>query len=192
MVWTPQGPIVFWRHVFGKNVRDFAIADLKGGLAQRVTDDAWEIDGCPHHGGGIASDEAGQLHVVWFTQGTNRQGIFYRRLSGLEFSEGKITRVTTMTAPIPLGHAPHQPGHPAVVASGRHIALTWREFDGTRYVLWAMTSQDAGDHWASPVRLAETHNAADYAVPVIQGGQAMVVWHTADEGLRVFSIGQEK
>jgi hypothetical protein len=186
MTWTPRGPVVFWRHVFGKNIRDFAIADLAGGPLLRVTDDAWEVDGCPHHGGGIAADGRGNLHIVWFTAGANRQGIFYRRLASADFSaQGQLTGVAEMSPPLPLGQANHQPGHPAVVASGDRILLAWREFDGERYSVWAMLSADAGAHWGAPVRLAETKNAADYAVPVIDDKQALVVWNTVDEGVRV-------
>lgn len=186
MTWAPRGPVVFWRHVFGKNIRDFAIADLAGGPLLRVTDDAWEVDGCPHHGGGIAADGRGNLHIVWFTAGANRQGIFYRRLASADFSaQGQLTGVAEMSPPLPLGQANNQPGHPAVVASGDRILLAWREFDGQRYSVWAMLSADAGAHWGAPVRLAETKNAADYAVPVIDKQQALVVWNTTDEGVRI-------
>lgn len=190
MTWTTHGPVVFWRHVFGRNIRDFAIADLAGGALLRVTDDAWEVDGCPHHGGGIAADGRGNLHIVWFTNGMNRQGIFYRRLAGADFSsQGHLTGVAALSPPMSLGQSQHQPGHPAVVASGDRILLAWREFDGERYSVWAMLSPDAGTHWGAPARLGETKNAADYAVPVIDNQQALVVWNTADEGVRVLSMG---
>lgn len=190
MVWTERGPVVFWRHVFGKNIRDFAIADLAGGGVHRVTDDAWEIDGCPHHGGGIAADGRGNLHIVWFTNGKKRQGIFHRRLAGPDFSrDGKLGGVAGMGPPMPLGNPRHQAGHPAVVAAGERILLAWREFDGTRYSVWAMLSADAGERWGPAVRLAETRSAADYAVPLIDERQALVIWNTADEGVRVLAVG---
>lgn len=190
MTWTPRGPVVFWRHVFGKNIRDFAIADLAGGPLLRVTDDVWAVDGCPHHGGGIAADGRGNLHIVWFTAGITRQGIFYRRLASADFSaQGQLTGVAEMSPPLPLGQANNQPGHPAVVASGDRILLAWREFDGERYSVWAMLSADAGAHWGAPVRLAGTKNAADYAVPVIDDKRTLVVWNTADEGVRVLPVG---
>lgn len=190
LAWTADGPVAFWRHVFGKNIRDFAIVDLAGGAVLRVTDDDWEIDGCPHHGGGIATDARGNLHIVWFTNGKQRQGIFYRRILRPAFSaDGKLTGVASMSAPLSLGKPQHQAGHPAVAASGERILLAWREFDGARYALWAMLSSDAGEHWNAPQRLADTKEAADYAQPVIDGKQALVVWSTAAEGVRVFPVG---
>lgn len=189
MTWTDHGPVVFWRHVFGKNIRDFAIADLSGGAVLRVTDDAWEVDGCPHHGGGIAADGRGNLHIVWFTNGANRQGIFYRRLASADFSaQGRLAGVAAMSPPMLLGQPNNQPGHPDVVAYKDRILLAWREFDGERYSVWAMLSRDAGEHWHTPQRLGETRSAADYAVPVINGHRALVVWHTADEGLRILPV----
>lgn len=190
MAWTKHGPIVFWRHVFGKNIRDFAVADVMGGTVIRVTDDEWEIDGCPHHGGGIAADGHDNLHIVWFTAGKNRQGIFYRRLAGPDFrSDDKLAGFGMMSPPMPLGNSANQPGHPSVVAIGERVLLSWREFDGERYSVRAMLSRDAGETWGAPQKLAETRGAADYAVPAINEQHALVVWNTADEGLRVLSVG---
>ncbi|MDP2809530.1 MAG: sialidase family protein [Rhodocyclaceae bacterium] len=180
LTWTTNGPVAFWRHVFGKNIRDFAIADLNGGPVRRVTDDEWEIDGCPHHGGGIATDGRGNLHIVWFTNGKNRQGIFYRRIARTDFGMG---------APMPLGDPARQAGHPDVAAVGSRVLVSWREFDGKRLSAWAMISEDAGASWGAPQRLAETTQAADYALPLIDGRQALVVWNTQAEGLRVLPVG---
>ncbi|CAG1011819.1 hypothetical protein BURK2_04367 [Burkholderiales bacterium] len=189
MTWTAQGPVVFWRHVFGQNIRDFALADLAGGKLHRVTDDDWQIDGCPHHGGGIATDSRGNLHLVWFTAGKKRQGVFYRRLAGATFlADGKLDGFASMSPSRALGQAASQPSHPSVVASGERVLLTWREFDGEHYSVWAMLSRDGGEQWAAPIRLAETRGAADYAVPAIDPMRAVVVWNTADEGLRVLPL----
>lgn len=181
LTWTREGPMAFWRHVFGKNIRDFAIAGLDGGPVQRVTDDEWEIDGCPHHGGNIAADGRGNLHIVWFTNGKKRQGIFYRRIA--ENGRGG------MGEPMPLGDSARQAGHPDVAAHGDRVLVSWREFDGKHLSAWAMRSEDAGASWGAPQRLAETAQAADYALPLVDARQALVVWNTAAEGLRVLPVG---
>ncbi len=186
LAWTAAGPIAFWRHVFGRNVRDFAIADLAGGPVLRVTDDAWEIDGCPHHGGGIAADGRGNLHIAWFTNGEKRKGIFYRRIAQTDFSRADAR--LDMSAPLPLGDPARQAGHPAVAAVGDRILLAWREFDGQRFSAWAMLSADAGASWGAPQKLAETAQQADYALPLVDARQALVVWNTAAEGLRVLEV----
>jgi hypothetical protein len=186
LAWTAAGPIAFWRHVFGRNVRDFAIARLEGGPVLRVTDDEWEIDGCPHHGGGIAVDGRGNLHVVWFTNGVKRKGIFYRRIAATDFSRAEAR--LEMSAPLPLGDPARQAGHPAVAAAGDRILLAWREFDGQRFTAWAMFSADAGASWGAPQKLAEAAQQADYALPLLDARQALVVWNTAAEGLRVLEV----
>lgn len=186
LAWTAAGPIAFWRHVFGRNIRDFAIANLNGGPVLRVTDDAWEIDGCPHHGGGIAVDGRGNLHIAWFTNGGKRKGIFYRRIAGTDFSRADAR--LDMSAPLALGDPARQAGHPAVAAADDRILLAWREFDGQRFSAWAMLSPDAGASWGAPQKLAEAAQQADYALPLIDARQALVVWNAAAEGLRVLEV----
>lgn len=183
LTWTAAGPVAFWRHVFGENIRDFAIADLDGGPVRRVTDDDWRIDGCPHHGGDISADGRGNLHIVWFTNGNKRQGIFYRRIAG----QGK----GEMTEPMPLGDPARQAGHPDVAADGDRVLVAWREFDGKQLSVWAIRSDDAGAHWSQPQRLAETAQAADYAIALVDRRQALVVWNTMEEGLRVLPVGEK-
>jgi hypothetical protein len=187
LTWTTAGPIAFWRHVFGRNLRDFAIATLDGGPVLRVTDDAWEIDGCPHHGGGIATDGHGNLHIAWFTNGEKRKGIFYRRVAQADFSKAAPL---DMSAPLALGEPARQAGHPAVVAQGDRVLLAWREFDGRRFSAWAMLSRDAGASWGAPQKLAEAAQQADYALPLIDAQRALVVWNTAAEGLRVLPVAE--
>lgn len=74
LAWTPKDPLALWRNLYGTNTRDFALANLDTGEVRRATDDEWQIDACPHHGGGLAADGRGALHLVWFTQGKTRQG----------------------------------------------------------------------------------------------------------------------
>jgi len=190
LAWTRDGPVAFWRHVFGRNIRDFAIARLDGGPVLRATDDEWEIDGCPHHGGGIAEDDRGNLHIVWFTDGARRKGIYYRRVAAADFSRADAP--LDMSVPMALGDAARQAGHPAVAAAGSRVLLAWREFDGRRFSAWAMLSQDAGASWGAPQKLAEAAQQADYALPLVDAKQARVVWNAAEEGLRVLPVAEAK
>jgi len=188
LAWTQAGPIAFWRHVFGRNLRDFAIASLNGGPVLRVTDDEWEIDGCPHHGGGLAVDARGNLHIAWFAGGGKLPGIFYRRVARADFSRADAK--LEMSAPLVLGDAAHQAGHPAVAAAGERVLLAWREFDGRRFSAWAMLSRDGGASWAAPQKLAEAAEQADYALPLLDARQALVVWNASAEGLRVLPVAE--
>lgn len=177
LAWTAAGPVAFWRNLYGANTRDFAIGNPDTAEVRRATDDEWQIDACPHHGGGIAADGSGALHLVWFTNGKNRQGLFYKRIAG-----------TSESVPMAIGNPASQAGHAAVAAVGNTVLISWREFDGRAYVAQAMRSDDGGASWSAPIRLAEAAGAADYPLPLTDGKRALVVWNAAAEGLRVLPV----
>jgi hypothetical protein len=73
---------VAWRHQFGANVRDPAVARSDDGGATfgepvRVAADGWLIPGCPHSGPAIAVDGAGRVHVAWHTGAPGRAGLYH-------------------------------------------------------------------------------------------------------------------
>lgn len=179
LTWTSEGPVVLLRNIFGINTRDFAVASLdkvEEGV-RRVTRDEWQIDACPHNGGSVAADRKGQLHLTWFTDGTANKGLFYRRINSDQES-----------APMRLGNTDAQPDHAEVVAHGKTILLTWREFDGNVYSTQMMFSNDSGDTWNGPLELMQSAGASDYPIPLINSSKALVVWNTENEGLRVLPV----
>lgn len=181
LTWTAEGPVALWRNLYGTHTRDFAIGTLDTGRVRRATDDEWRIDACPHHGGSLAVDGRGALHMVWFTQGQTRKGLFYRHIRG-----------TTESAPMAFGNPAAQAGHATVAAAGDTVLITWREFDGHAYVAQALYSTDGGSSWSEPQHLATSSGAADYPLPLIDGKRALVVWNSATEGLRVLPLEQVK
>ena len=177
-VWTTNGPVIFWRNIFNKNTRDFAISNLDEGRVRRVTDDEWQVDGCPHHGGDIAIGSNNRLHFVWFTLGKTRQGLFYKNIQDMQES-----------SPISIGNFTAQASHPSITASGEKVLVTWREFDGTNITANIMFSNNGGMTWSEQKRLADSNGAADYPVPLINNEQQMqVVWNTEAEGLRILPV----
>ncbi len=177
LAWTKDGPVALWRNLYGTNVRDFALAKLDGGEVRRLADDDWAIDACPHHGGGLAGGADGVLHAVWYTQGKNRQGLFYRRIEG-----------DTLSAPMAFGNAQAQAGHATVAAAGDKALIAWREFDGNAYGAMVLQSGDNGKSWGAARRIAATEGAADYPLPLIHNGRAHVLWHTRHHGVRVIAL----
>lgn len=172
--WTSDGPLVFWRNIFDTNTRDFAIANLDKGAVQRATRDEWQVDACPHNGGSIATDGRGQLHLTWFTNGTARQGLFYKRIEG-----------NWQSQPMAIGNAAAQANHALVAADGKTVLLTWREFDGNAYSAQIMHSNDSGMSWSEPQSLMHSAGGTDYPIPLIDRDKVLVVWNTAAEGTRV-------
>lgn len=170
-------PVVMWRQVFGKNTRDFALARF-GEPLQRVSEDGWNIDACPHHGGALAVDSKGSRHLAWFTGAESAPGLFYRRMDG-----------ETLTSPLTFGDPELQAGHPAVLAGEQRVFLAWQEYDGKTTSIRARVSQDRGNTWGSPVTHASTAAAADYPQLVAGRGHAWLVWNSADQGLQVIDLG---
>lgn len=171
-------PVVFWRHVFEGGIRDFALARLDSQpKVLRASEDDWEINACPHHGGDIAVDEAGSHHLVWFTGNLKNPGLFYRRADGED-----------MTAPHAFGDLDFQPGNPAVFAHGKKVYLAWREFDGENYRLMTSVSADRGDTWSVAQPVAMTGGAADLPVFVVGAHKPLIVWNSAKDGVRFFDV----
>jgi hypothetical protein len=76
-----------WRHVFPGNLRDIAFSISRDDgrtftTPVKVSEDNWQIDGCPDDGPALAVDAQGVGHVVWPTRVTDAKGeqsigIFY-------------------------------------------------------------------------------------------------------------------
>lgn len=173
--------LALWRHVFEPNVRDHALAmmhaDGRAGAVRRATFDDWAVDVCPHHGPSLAADGEGHLHAVWFTQGTQRQGVFYGRLrlNGEPGVDG-LRRVGGEAA-----------AHADLAASGGRVVVVWKEFDGTRSRLRAMISDNGGKGWRDR-DLRVTADASDQPRVLEYGGQFYAFWNTQREGLTTTPI----
>lgn len=165
-------PVVLWRHIFGQNIRDFALARLDQPL-RRVAEDGWAIDACPHHGGALAIGTDGVRHIAWFTGAETGPGLFYRRLDG-----------DSAGPPVPFGRLDAQAGHPQLAVAGRRVVLVWREFDGRHNLIRSQQSADGGRRWSAPATLAQTAGAADDPLLVSHGQTIRLVWNTAADGLR--------
>jgi hypothetical protein len=61
-----------WRHVYAGNIRDIAFTVSRDGGTTfappiRVSEDRWELDGCPENGPALAVDTKNRVHVAWPT-----------------------------------------------------------------------------------------------------------------------------
>jgi Cu/Ag efflux protein CusF len=74
-----------WRHIFPGSIRDIAMAMSTDGGRHfgpfaRVSEDKWEIAGCPEDGPALAVDASDNVHVVWPTvvnEGQTQKVVFY-------------------------------------------------------------------------------------------------------------------
>ena len=181
MAMDPSGtPVIVWRHIYGRNVRDHAVLRLDGtSPPQRVAHDNWEIDACPHHGPALSIAADGSYHVAWFTGAASRPGLFYARSTdaGQNFS-----------APLAVGNAQAQAGRPQVLSIGDNVWLAWKELDGRNAVLRVQHSLDGGRSWGAPSTLAQTSGASDHPLLIHHGQRVYASWFSAAEGQRVLEV----
>lgn len=184
LAFRPDGnPVVLFRNVFDGGVRDHAVITFADsgtpGPVMRVSDDGWATDVCPHHGPSIAIAGDGTYHVAWFTAGKVRKGVFYARStdSGKSFSE-----------PLALGAPGRQVSRPFVYAGGDAVYLAWKEFDGERTEVRAMTSNDAGKSWGAPRTIADTKEISDHPLLISDGRKVYLSWLTQAEGYRLLAL----
>lgn len=177
-------PVIAWRHIFGKNVRDHGMAKLDGitrsneAAVQRVTADNWEVEACPHHGPSLSISGA-TTHMTWFNNGSVRSGVFYAQ----SVDDGK-----TFSAPVQLGNPAHQPGHAAVLSRGNNVVVAWKEFDGESTAIMAMRSQDGGRQWGQVMKMAETRDVSDHPLLVANKDKMYLSWNSKLEGYRLLPL----
>lgn len=172
-------PLVFWRHVFGRNVRDHALLKLDGrSELVRVSHDQWEVDACPHHGPALSVAPDGARHLAWFNNAPARHGLFYARME----ADGRLS------SPLPFGNFDAQAAHPSVVTVGTRVVLAWKEFDGERAAVRAMVSPDGGRNWSAPRVIADSAGASDHPLLIADGNATYLSWNTVREGYRLLPI----
>lgn len=176
-------PVIFWRHVYGKNVRDHALVRLDGkSQPVRVSHDQWEIDACPHHGPAISIADDGAYHLVWFDNGPQSHGLFYAN----SVDQGK-----TFSPQQAFGNFEAQAGHPHVLATGQNVFIAWKEFDGKQSIVRLMASKDGGKSWLAARQVAATAGASDHPVLIADGSRSYLSWYTAKEGYRLTEVSAE-
>lgn len=176
-----DGIAMFWRHIFDVNTRDHAFVVLNATakpVIRRVTFDDWQIDACPHHGPAMSRAADNGYHLVWFTGGLNRKGIFY----GYHPPAGK-----KLSRQLPVDNSAGA-GHPQVLANERQAVVAWKTFDGNLTRLQSITSSDGGNTWGSVTSLMQTRGASDHPALAVHGDQIYVFWHTQKEGYRIAPV----
>lgn len=186
---APDGSaMMFWRHVYGQNIRDHAMAGIAAeGVTHaptRISYDNWKIDACPHHGPAMARGGDWGWHLAWYSGAETKQGLLYARMDG-------STWVTS--PPHAFGNAAAQASHPDLWSTGEHVLLAWKELTEDSAVIMLMTSDDGGRNWDTPRQIAQTPGAADNPFLLDDGNRVYLSWNTARDGYRLIELpGQKK
>ena len=179
-------PVITWRHIFEGSIRDHGTITFAGpdqaNPMTRLSDDEWELDGCPHHGPSLSFDANEVAHVTWFTSGDVRQGPFYARST----DGGK-----TFKDILPIGAEDDQAEHPYVLAHNDIVYVVWKAFANDNSAYRVMTSKDAGLTWSVPKTLMQTADASDHPFLVADAAGVYASWWTAAEGWRISRITED-
>lgn len=182
----PDGsPVFLWRHVFGDNIRDHAVATLdspdRPSEPVRVSFDDWRVDACPHHGPALAIDAQGVYHMAWYNNAAQRHGLFYATSRDAGHAVSK---------PVSFGNYDAAAGHPSVLARAGRVYLAWQEFDGAATHIRLMHSDSDGHQW-SPVRdIARSSGEVDYPFLIADARHVYVAWQTRAEGFRLIPVDE--
>ncbi len=177
-----------WRHVYPGSQRDIAFAmstdDGKTFTAPlRVSEDKWQIDGCPDNGPSMAIDAKRALHVVWPTP---EDGKNVGALS-LFYAMSKDGKSFTPRVKIPTrGPAGHV--QVSIGADGAPV-IAWDEIvDATRRLSFATVRVDASGR-ASVVNIPSVDASAGQWYPALASSTrgAYATWIRQSE--RTSAIG---
>jgi hypothetical protein len=176
---TRGNPVLFARMTFTDGSRDHALLTVNPPAVQPAVTDDWQINACPMQGPALAIDAGGRYHVVWFTLGKNRQGLFY----AYSDDQGR-----TFSQPLRVGSAAANARHAAVIARAGRVVIAWEESSGDSTQLRSMQSVDRGQNWLAPQVIATAAGAADYPDVIAQGDRIFVSWNSAAGGYRLFPV----
>ena len=184
---------VLWRHVFEGSERDHNIAEIPKTDAKpelhRATFGHWKINGCPHHGGAMASGAKGKewwgYHLAYFDGNDVKPGLYYSRMDGVAWASSPAKK---------FGNHQNQAGRPAILtlekANAEPVWLVWRELEDKHYKIVGMYSEDGGRSWGESKPLASTTDKADYPILLAKDNQAYLLWNTSKDGLKVLPLGK--
>jgi hypothetical protein len=118
---------VAFRNIYPTNLRDIAVARSVDGVTfaepVRVSEDGWQLDGCPEDGPSIGVGADGVVHVAWPTIAGKdglRKGIYYSYST--DGGQSFAPRVR-MDDAADVQHS----AHPQLVIAGKDVAVTWDE-----------------------------------------------------------------
>ena len=177
-----KGVMLAWRHIFDENIRDHGVVTIQDGAVEggvkRISLDNWYVEGCPHHGPTLVTDQRDRIHTAWFSGGGVRTGLFYAHSD----NQGE-----SFSSPMAFG-GPAAASHPYLEVAGRLLVLVWKEFDGETTKIKMMSSPDQGYHWTDPVTVASTQSGSGHPILISDDGWLYLSWRTVSEGYRLYKI----
>jgi hypothetical protein len=180
-----------WRHVYPGNIRDIAFTLSRDGgrtfaeLA-RVSEDKWELEGCPDDGPAMAVDARNRIHIVWPTLATDAAA---EPTIALFYATSSDGRRFTSRERIPTEGMPHHP-QMAIAADGT-LSVAWDELaKGTRRAALAQVESDAAGRARFTRRVVSEADSAIYPVVASIEGATLVAWTSKGAGDSVIRLAR--
>jgi hypothetical protein len=163
-----------WRHIFPGSMRDIAFAKSTDGGRSfdplvRVSEDKWELNGCPEDGPTLAVDGAGVIHIAWATlvnEGEPHKALFY--------ATSRDGKTFSARARLPVAPAV-TPGHPQLTLTpDGGAAIAWDEVvGGLRRVALTRVSRTGV---LQPSQILSGDESASNPVVASADGNVLVAW----------------
>ncbi|MFZ1810151.1 MAG: exo-alpha-sialidase, partial [Candidatus Nitrotoga sp.] len=97
-------------------------------------------------------------------------------------------RGQNFSVPLPFGTPKKLPSHPDILAQGKHVVLTWTEYDGIKTQLLVMQSTDGGQTWSTAKSIAESASGTDFPLLLNSARGIFVSWNSKNEGYRLIPV----
>lgn len=162
------GAVAAWRRHFPGQIRDVVIASLDG-ESQRVHEDGWRFEGCPHSGPAIATGDDGRTRAAWYTGAPGRNGVWY--LDGSDPVAPPKAIVTGERLPV---------AHVSLALARRHVVVAC-DVDSTGERAVVLTRLATGERIMRQVSVPGSDGALYPQVGAAKGGVAYVAWTTAGD-----------
>jgi hypothetical protein len=169
-----------WRHVYPGNLRDIAFTVSRDGGKTfaspiRVSEDKWQLEGCPDDGPAMVVDGQGATHIVWPTN----IGLFYATSRDGKRFEPRV-RIATQG----LAHHPQ-----LALASNGSLALTWDELaGGMRRIAFARKGATTDGRVTFSREILSAAEPSIYPMVVSAGDRFLTGWTSGSPATSVIRI----
>lgn len=176
-----------WRHVYPNNMRDIAFTASRDGgrtfaAPVRVSEDQWQIAGCPDDGPSMGVDAGGSVHVVWPSVVTERGG----PVKAIFHSVSRDGRTFSARERIPSEGQAH---HPQLgVSADGSLAIVWDESGSGTRRLAAAVGRSGGSDVMRFERLASAPEPGSYPVIARSDLGWLRAWTTGDPARSVVRV----
>jgi hypothetical protein len=172
----PSGRInIAWRHIFPGSIRDIAMATSADGgrtfeSPARISNDNWQLSGCPDDGPAMAVDARDTAHLVWPTlvnESTPQKAVFYTSTS-----DGRAFAPRTRLSSSDREDA----AHPQIaVGSTGVVAAVWDEQHGDARRIVARLAP-AGSGVFGPAMILNANSTAFHPHVVAVKDGFLIAW----------------